>query len=92
MDTIWYECPNTKCPIKIHDKCEKESRKKFKIFYKKCEYCRTCKECNKIMKAPRHDALCLVCGGAGESKCIRQDGQTVGNYTCKICREQSVVQ
>lgn len=81
-----YDCKNPKCPVKTHAKCEEESRKtdRFKRNFKKCGYCRTCKECNTLMGTVH--ASCHNCLGAVHVPCIH--GQRRDRYTCRICRDQ----
>ncbi len=85
-----YPCTNIKCPIKVHGKCEEETRKndRFVRNYRKCTYCRTCKECNVVMGTVH--ASCDLCGGAGHVPCIRRTpGQMRDQYNCRVCREKT---
>ena len=82
-----FHCRNTKCLVLTHYDCEYKSRenRRFVQDFKKCEHCRTCKECNEVMG--RANVMCKVCVSYAHIACVRRvPGQIAGDYTCKKCR------
>ena len=84
-----FQCISKKCTVKTHHECELESRSKrnFKRNFRKCEYCRTCKECGRVMGGTKN--MCRSCDSYVHAECMRRVGaQRQEGYDCKDCRQK----
>ena len=82
-----FPCKNKKCTLKTHYTCEMESRKNVGKDLKKCEHCRTCKECGNVMG--RANDMCQSCDSYVHAKCMQLVGaKTQETYNCKQCRQK----